>query len=101
MCAVYSPLQAQIVQWQVRPGDDVRRGDLLLVTNCGRICNARWTKGYGLGAMAMTAGSFHSPMFTVAWPTGEFGAVGLEGAVKLGYRKELQALPEGPQREAL
>ncbi len=58
-------------------------------------------KGYGLGAMAMTAGSFHSPMFTVAWPTGEFGAMGLEGAVKLGYRKELQALPEGPQREAL
>ncbi len=58
-------------------------------------------KGYGLGAMAMTAGSFHSPMFNVAWPTGEFGAMGLEGAVKLGYRKELEAQPEGPQREAL
>jgi acetyl-CoA carboxylase carboxyltransferase component len=58
-------------------------------------------KGYGLGAMAMTAGSFHAPMFTVAWPTGEFGAMGLEGAVKLGYRKELEALPEGPEREAL
>lgn len=58
-------------------------------------------KGYGLGAMAMTAGSFHAPMFTVAWPTGEFGAMGLEGAVKLGYRKELDALPEGPAREAL
>ena len=58
-------------------------------------------KGYGLGAMAMTAGGFHSPLFTVAWPTGEFGAMGLEGAVRLGYRKELEAVPEGVQREAL
>ena len=58
-------------------------------------------KGYGLGAMAMTAGGFHSPLMTVAWPSGEFGAMGLEGAVRLGYRKELEALPEGPQREAL
>jgi len=58
-------------------------------------------KGYGLGAMAMVAGGFHSPDFALAWPTGEFGAMGLEGAVKLGYRKELEAVPEGPQREAL
>jgi len=58
-------------------------------------------KGYGLGAMGMTAGGFHAPVFTVAWPTGEFGAMGLEGAVRLGYRKELEALPEGPQRQAL
>jgi acetyl-CoA carboxylase carboxyltransferase component len=58
-------------------------------------------KGYGLGAMAMAGGGFHSPLFTVAWPSGEFGAMGLEGAVKLGYRKELEALPEGPEREAL
>jgi acetyl-CoA carboxylase carboxyltransferase component len=58
-------------------------------------------KGYGLGAMAMCAGGFRSPLFTVAWPSGEFGAMGLEGAVKLGYRKELEALPEGPEREAL
>ena len=58
-------------------------------------------KGYGLGAMAMTAGGFHSPLLTAAWPTGEFGAMGLEGAVRLGYRKELEALPEGPEREAL
>lgn len=58
-------------------------------------------KGYGLGAMAMAAGSFHAPLFTVAWPTGEFGAMGLEGAVRLGYRKELEAQPEGLQREAL
>ena len=58
-------------------------------------------KGYGLGAMAMTAGGFHAPLLTAAWPSGEFGAMGLEGAVRLGFRKELEALPEGPQREAL
>ena len=58
-------------------------------------------KGYGLGAMAMTGGGFHAPVFTVAWPSGEFGAMGLEGAVRLGFRKELEAMPEGPQREAL
>ncbi len=58
-------------------------------------------KGYGLGAMGMTAGGFHAPVFTVAWPTGEFGAMGLEGAVRLGFRKELEALPEGSERDAL
>jgi len=58
-------------------------------------------KGYGLGAMAMTAGGFHAPLFTVAWPTGEFGAMGLEGAVKLGYRKDLEAVAEGAERQAL
>ena len=58
-------------------------------------------KGYGLGAMAMAGGGFHAPLFAVAWPSAEFGAMGLEGAVKLGYRKELEALPEGPEREAL
>ena len=58
-------------------------------------------KGYGLGAMAMTGGGFHAPVFTVAWPSGEFGAMGLEGAVRLGYRKELEAVPEGPVRDAL
>ena len=58
-------------------------------------------KGYGLGAMAMAAGGFHAPDSMVSWPTGEFGAMGLEGAVKLGYRKELEAAPEGEQRDAL
>jgi acetyl-CoA carboxylase carboxyltransferase component len=58
-------------------------------------------KGYGLGAMAMTAGGFREPVFTVAWPTGEFGAMGLEGAVKLGFRKELEAAAPGEEREAL
>jgi acetyl/propionyl-CoA carboxylase alpha subunit len=58
-------------------------------------------KGYGLGAMGMTAGGFHSPDFIVAWPSGEFGAMGLEGAVRLGFRKELEAQPSGSAREAL
>jgi acetyl-CoA carboxylase carboxyltransferase component len=51
--------------------------------------------------MAMCAGGFHAPQFTVAWPTGEFGAMGLEGAVRLGYRKELEVQPAGAAREAL
>ena len=58
-------------------------------------------KGYGLGAQAMAGGSFHAPVFTVAWPTGEFGGMGLEGAVKLGYRNELAALDDPAERTAL
>ena len=58
-------------------------------------------KGYGLGAQAMTAGGFDAPVFTVAWPTGEFGAMGLEGAVKLGFRKELEAAEPGAERDGL
>jgi acetyl-CoA carboxylase carboxyltransferase component len=56
-------------------------------------------KGYGLGAQAMAMGSFHVPQFCIAWPTGEFGPMGLEGAVRLGYSKELeQAGPEGSEK---
>ena len=58
-------------------------------------------KGYGLGAQAMAGGSFKAPLFTVSWPTGEFGGMGLEGAVKLGYRNELAAIEDPAQREAL
>jgi acetyl-CoA carboxylase carboxyltransferase component len=58
-------------------------------------------KGYGLGAQAMAGASFHAPVFTVAWPTGEFGGMGLEGAVKLGYRKELAAIEDPAARTAL
>jgi acetyl-CoA carboxylase carboxyltransferase component/biotin carboxyl carrier protein len=57
-------------------------------------------KGYGLGAQAMTGGSFHAPLFTIAWPSGEFGAMGLEGAVRLGYRKELAAISDPQERQA-
>ncbi len=58
-------------------------------------------KGYGLGAQAMAAGSFHAPLFTVSWPTGEFGGMGLEGAVKLGFRKELEAVDDPQERREL
>jgi acetyl-CoA carboxylase carboxyltransferase component len=58
-------------------------------------------KGYGLGAMAMAGGSFHAPQFTVAWPTGEIGGMGLEGAVRLGFRKELAHVAEPDQRQQL
>ncbi|GAA4787382.1 pyruvate carboxylase [Actinomycetospora chlora] len=56
-------------------------------------------KGYGLGAMAMAGGHLHRPVMTAAWPTGEFGGMGLEGAVHLGYRQELEAL-SGAARQA-
>ncbi|MCS5575221.1 MAG: carbamoyl-phosphate synthase large subunit, partial [Pseudomonadales bacterium] len=55
-------------------------------------------KGYGLGAQAMTGGGFKASTFTVTWPTGEFGGMGLEGAVKLGYRKELEAIEDPEER---
>ena len=57
-------------------------------------------KAYGLGAMTMAGGTLKAPLFTVSWPTGEFGAMGLEGAVKLGFRKELDAIEDPQQREA-
>jgi acetyl-CoA carboxylase carboxyltransferase component len=57
-------------------------------------------KGYGLGAQAMAGGSFHAPLFTVAWPTGEFGGMGLEGAVRLGFRRELDAIDDDDERQA-
>jgi len=56
-------------------------------------------KGYGLGAQAMAAGGFHAPFFTVAWPTGEFGGMGLEGYVRLGFRKEMEAIADPVERE--
>lgn len=58
-------------------------------------------RGYGLGVMAMARGGFHESFFTVAWPTGEFGAMGLEGAVKAGFKKELAAEKDPEKREAL
>ena len=58
-------------------------------------------KGYGLGAQAMAGGSFKAPIFCVSWPTGEFGGMGLEGAVRLGYRKELAEVADPVAREEL
>jgi acetyl/propionyl-CoA carboxylase alpha subunit/acetyl-CoA carboxylase carboxyltransferase component len=57
-------------------------------------------KSYGLGALAMTGGSYPKSVFAVAWPTGEFGGMGLEGAVKLGYRNELAEIADPQARKA-
>ncbi|MFI4934725.1 MAG: carboxyl transferase domain-containing protein, partial [Caulobacterales bacterium] len=57
-------------------------------------------KSYGLGAIAMTGGSYQASMFAVSWPTGEFGGMGLEGSVKLGYRNELAAIADPAERRA-
>jgi acetyl-CoA carboxylase carboxyltransferase component len=56
-------------------------------------------RGYGLGAQAMTAGSLHEPLLTVAWPSAHLGPMGLEGAVRLALRKELDAIPDAEERE--
>lgn len=58
-------------------------------------------RGYGLGAMAMAKGGFHESFFTTSWPTGEFGGMGLEGAVKAGFKKELEAIENPQERETL
>ena len=57
-------------------------------------------KGYGLGAQAMAGGGFHAQNFTISWPTGEFGGMGFEGAVRLGFRKEMEAIDDPVERDA-
>jgi acetyl-CoA carboxylase carboxyltransferase component len=57
-------------------------------------------KGYGLGAQAMAGGGFKAPQFVIGWPTSEFGAMGLEGAVRLGLRRELEAIEDADERRA-
>jgi acetyl-CoA carboxylase carboxyltransferase component len=64
-------------------------------------CTIVLRKGYGLGAQAMAGGSFRSPLFVVAWPSGELGGMGLEGAVRLGFRRELEAVEDPVERDAL
>lgn len=82
----------------------VRRASSMMVTGASisvplfMIC---LRKGYGLGAQAMAGGSFTSPVFLISWPTGEYGGMGLEGAVRLGYRKELDAAETPEARDAL
>jgi acetyl-CoA carboxylase carboxyltransferase component len=58
-------------------------------------------KAYGLGAQAMMGGTTKAPIACLSWPTGEFGGMGLEGAVRLGYRKELEAVADDAEREVL
>jgi len=63
------------------------------------LCAVVVRKAYGLGAMAMAGGDLKAPLLCVAWPTGEFGGMGLEGAVRLGYRKELDAIADPAERQ--
>jgi acetyl-CoA carboxylase carboxyltransferase component len=65
------------------------------------LCAVVLRKGYGLGVMAMAGGDLRAPLVTVSWPTGEFGGMGLEGGVRLGYRKELDAVADPEQRREL
>jgi acetyl-CoA carboxylase carboxyltransferase component len=80
-----------------------------LVRHCSRLfvagaslrvplCAVILRKAYGLGAQAMAGGSLHEPLLTVGWPTAELGAMGLEGAVKLGFRRELEAIAGEDER---
>lgn len=64
-------------------------------------CTIVLRKGYGLGAQSMAGGSFKAPLFTISWPTGEFGGMGLEGAVKLGFRRELESIEDPKARDAM
>jgi acetyl-CoA carboxylase carboxyltransferase component len=82
----------------------VRHASRLFVTGASLtipFCTVILRKGYGLGAQAMAGGSFREPLWIGAWPTGELGPMGLEGAVRLGYRRELDAVEDPAEREAL
>lgn len=80
----------------------VRHCSRLLVTGAGLkvpFAAVILRRGYGLGAQAMVAGSLHEPLITVAWPGAELGPMGLEGAVRLGMRKELEKIEDEAERE--
>jgi acetyl-CoA carboxylase carboxyltransferase component len=82
----------------------VRHAGRLFVTGASLtvpFCTVVLRKGYGLGAQAMAGGSFREPLWIGSWPTGEFGGMGLEGAVRLGYRRELEAVEDPAERQAL
>ena len=81
----------------------VRHASRMFITGASLtvpMCTVVLRKGYGLGAQAMAGGSFKAPVFTVGWPTSEFGGMGLEGFVRLGYRNELAAIDDPEERQA-
>ncbi|MBN4688421.1 carboxyl transferase domain-containing protein, partial [Escherichia coli] len=81
----------------------VRRGSRLMMASANLtvpLFVIALRKGYGLGAQAMAGGGFHRPVLTASWPTGEFGPMGLEGAVQLGFRRELEAIADPVERQA-
>ena len=81
----------------VRAAGDLFRAAAGINVPIGTVVTRR---AFGLGAQAMAAGGFHEPRFTVAWPSSQFGPMGLEGAVKLGFRKELESITDPEKRQA-
>ncbi len=82
----------------------VRRGSRLITASANLsvpLFTIVLRKGYGLGAQAMAGGSFHQPFFTIGWPTSEMGPMGLEGAVELGFRKELDGAMNERERKSI
>lgn len=80
----------------------VRRGSRFLVAGAALtvpLIAVVLRRGYGLGAQAMAGGSLHEPLLTVAWPGAHLGPMGLEGAVRLGLRRELEAVADPEERE--
>lgn len=80
----------------------VRRASRLLVAGAALrvpLIAVVLRRGYGLGAQAMVGGSLHEPLLTVAWPSAHLGPMGLEGAVRLALRKELEAISDEAERE--
>ncbi|HEX8083069.1 MAG TPA: carboxyl transferase domain-containing protein, partial [Solirubrobacteraceae bacterium] len=80
----------------------VRRASRLLVAGAALgvpLIAVVLRRGYGLGAQAMVAGSLHEPLLTIAWPSAHLGPMGLEGAVKLGFRKELEQIADERERD--
>ncbi len=109
MCDAYGiPLISLIDTPGMMVGPDAEA--TALVRHCSRLFNAGANlrvplvavilrKAYGLGAQAMAGGGLHEPLLTVGWPTAELGAMGLEGAVRLGLRRELEAIADADERE--
>lgn len=82
----------------------VRRGSRLIIASANLsvpLFTIVLRKAYGLGGQAMAGGGLHEPFYTIAWPTAEFGPMGLEGAVELGFSKELAAAPDAETRKTL
>jgi acetyl-CoA carboxylase carboxyltransferase component len=80
----------------------VRRSSRLLLVGAGLsvpLVAVVLRRGYGLGAQAMAGGSLHEPLLTLAWPAAHLGPMGLEGAVRLALRKELEEIAEEAERE--
>jgi acetyl-CoA carboxylase carboxyltransferase component len=95
-------LRAALTSALHRPASQARRASRMLVAGPALrvpLVAVVLRRGYGLGAQAMVGGSLHEPLLTVAWPGAHLGPMGLEGAVRLGLRKELDQIVEDGARE--